>query len=107
MGGGSDQELAALLTAADFAQTLSCGQSRKPPSARRNQLRRRLLARRQQSPDQPKQGKNDPNNEHHPVALAEGHDAQGHEQDEVEDAAENEADLDSPFQVVGGRYESP
>ena len=29
------------------------------------------------------------------------------EQDEVEDAAENEEHLDSPLQVVGGRYVSP
>ena len=29
------------------------------------------------------------------------------EQNDVEDAAENEEHLDSPLQVVGGRYVSP
>ena len=33
----------------------------------------------------PKQGNEDPNDEHDPVPLPDGQDAQGHEQDEVED----------------------
>ena len=149
MGGDSDQELAALRTAADFL-TLGCGQRCPPlrfgggmfrathgpgirlkalPGGPVNPTDRfrwklcsvisktaeceakpvtpRLLPRRHQSADQPKQGKDDPNDEHHPVALADGHEAQGQEQDEVEDAAENEEHLDSPLQVVGGRYVSP
>src|SRR4029077_18239648 len=40
--------------------------------------------RRHHRADQPEQRDEDPDDEHHPVALAEGHDAQRDEQDDVE-----------------------
>jgi hypothetical protein len=44
------------------------------------------LTRRQQSPNHPEKRKEDANNEHHPMPLADRDDAEGQEQDEVQES---------------------
>jgi hypothetical protein len=65
---GKNSDIQKTARDAKVAYSRTPAASRASLMARRSGLRR-LLARRQQSPDQPKQGNEDPDDEHDPVPL--------------------------------------
>src|SRR5215831_6308418 len=62
-----------------------------PPEAGARALRSRRRSWRDHRPDEPEDREEDPDDEHHPVALPEGHHPERDQQDEIEERAESDS----------------